>query len=1012
MEIVLVTILKLLITCLLVLIYRYKKEGENIRKLLVIIAVLCLCLARGKETFAENNAVTSLDGLIKFTTIDTEAKSSIRWKTVGFTITRQPCTKGGSNNGGNPRKMKFAMIMLEESWKKERESKESIVVDFIIPKNQVSQALLKAGFSDIKDNDTLYLHGIFQVMHKEKDYGPKLYDLPSITKAENWANPEDFEDRFDIKVTYHAPAEPISIQYKTSSGDIIETKDYPETKWEKPGTQVDATLEEEKEYQGKKYRLYKSYVKYYGLQKPIQDTGKSLLKGDSIKEVKQRSIRQRVGGIQFVGILKQEKEKPKEKEDVREKEIDEIEAIGEIDADSKENPKFHVEDGIPSSERVFIKISTNQELFTYALRKKVLNKTIPITIKKGYHLTWEKKSKLGHVPEKHSTYKTITKTYEVKKTCVYWEIENVEYYVIRNAVIENEVLPGKKQLIVPKNYKYSKPTYKNYVEEEHIDETSINKNLILSEETIQGGSSCPDIPNENFQTFAIKEVEKIKVRNDKLLHNEVLILNDEWTKGEIQEPTNYNLSSKKIDDDVLCLEHIQIPAELANGEYESFGSITYQEILSFGGKKEDIVAPLDEVNSVVVHTPVICNAYIQDAERYCQMLYPSLTRKQLVLDRTFQIGITNIGMHRPIKGYEMLNCDKYTRINRVRLPFEVYQGNQLRSAYEWIELSEKEEFYLPVWVEEGEYTIECQSIAINAREGENGTEYVANLSTENYIAIDEIDVQISGRLYGLKLYDVSDYPMWESVFRMPNSLKRTGTIYPVGVNDQNGIRKKIEYTVPLLNGSHPIYKECGTQKTGYVTRFYLDTVGTMYGDKDFVQITPSFYYVDKEGKNRKKVDVYYAETIQENKQVLVKVGSEMDLRNIKYQNLSNPYVQAPMTEMLEKVDLTGKTFSDLFEKSDKMYTFHHILLNEHFRTYVGKNFIFNESILSKEKKTKICFAAQRWYGEYYLPSEIHLVAEGVDLGEYEKTHGAFRFDEPIWKNDGYLIVNFDIVYIL
>ena len=85
----------------------------------------------------------------------------------------------------------------------------------------------------------------------------------------------------------------------------------------------------------------------------------------------------------------------------------------------------------------------------------------------------------------------------------------------------------------------------------------------------------------------------------------------------------------------------------------------------------------------------------------------------------------------------------------------------------WTSVGEDTQFYLPTWVTEGKYTIDFRSIAINAKANSvtNKTETLANLELNNYVATDTVDVEVSGRIYGLYLYDITDYPMWENVFR-------------------------------------------------------------------------------------------------------------------------------------------------------------------------------------------------------------------------------------------------------
>ena len=80
-------------------------------------------------------------------------------------------------------------------------------------------------------------------------------------------------------------------------------------------------------------------------------------------------------------------------------------------------------------------------------------------------------------------------------------------------------------------------------------------------------------------------------------------------------------------------------------------------------------------------------------------------------------------------------------------------------------------------------------------------------------------------------------------------------------------------------------------------RFMLDTTGEMYGSGCTIRIIPTFYYVDKDGKNRQKVDLYYNEEIDGKQELLVKVGKGIDLVNLKFGTTGNPHSKIPSAEI-------------------------------------------------------------------------------------------------------------------
>ena len=167
--------------------------------------------------------------------------------------------------------------------------------------------------------------------------------------------------------------------------------------------------------------------------------------------------------------------------------------------------------------------------------------------------------------------------------------------------------------------------------------------------------------------------------------------------------------------------------------------------------------------------------------------------------------------------------------------------------------------------------------------------------------------------------------MWREAFRVQNSsrlklnyplLYQDGTTltpkgsikpynanysyyYTLGTNDQygNDLRRNNKYTFPLVNGSHPNYDNQGILKTGYVVRFKMQTTGEMLSSGSKVVIEPTFYHVDKNGKNRRQVDIYYTEEINNKSQSLIKVGSLLDQTNVKRIEIGNLNLAIQITNL-------------------------------------------------------------------------------------------------------------------
>ena len=996
--------------------------------LISFLLLICIIVINFPITALAANVadVISKEGMIIYETTDTKATTGIRWKTVGFTITREKCMSGPKANGGDPTQLEHATINLKPEWKVEDSDYDKIKVIFTMPKAVVNKALINAGFGGIKNGEVIYLHGIHQVTHDGKNYGGKKYTYSSIRNAEGWANKDDFKDRFDIKVVYQGDKEPVQIEYKTSTGEIMATLDRAP---QYPGTDLEVRLDTDRinPKDGKLYYLYKSYIDYLTINKPIPETGLNLSNSNMV-DIQNRKEYQRVGGVRFVAIMKLKKDvpdpdpepEPGEGQAPIINELIEPSPHGVIAADYRNNEKFDVVDGIPTTEDLYVNAFTSNYLMGYKLSNLTGSKTYPVNVKKKYNLSWTTSNPPDAEgnptsPTHHSDTVTVNKTVNVERTYSYWEISNLDVFGIDHVIVNNYALPNGSVTLTPKGY--TPPSVNQVHSSEltaHIKDPEYNRNLNLGSESISGGSSRPSVPNETFESEADGVVPEIQAKNDKFIFNGTTIMEDEYLETKTERPADFDIDTEEVDENVLYESALNIAATKTNGEYETTGTMTYKRISEVNPLFDaTLTYDIADLDKVVIHTPTVCDATILPSKEYNQMLFPDKSVAPLVLDRYFKINLPTVGEHRYINGYEYRDYDKYIDKRQAKFPFDVYHGNTYIKAGKWYTLnSDITTFYMPIWVDEGKYTIDFRSISINAaaNNGIDDTEDLANLSLSNYVATDTINIQASGRVYGLNLYDISDYPMWESVFRKPNSSKHTGFYYPVGTKNRNGEDTGInpQYTLSLVNGSHPTATTQGTIHTGYVTRFSLSTIGNMYGKNDYIRITPRFYFVDSKGQNRQEVDIYYSETFLNKKQRFVKMGSDLDKLNTKTLRLGDVYRSVPSDEIATTARIKKVTERILKGDKRKVFTYTNIMIPESMRTFNGTNYTPTGTVPAGVDPDKVTVSKQRWYGEYYFPSEIHVVPKNFAVVNYARDHYGIDFKESFWLNDGYVIVNFDI----
>lgn len=991
---------------------------------------------------ASNSEEVNLDeGNFKFITLDHRRTSDIYWSNIGFNI----CLK---ETNGNPLsdKNRITIYYTDEGATHKVEPVDS---EWNMTTYTISAELLRKKFNEkfkkidpfyyehyIATGATLYFNNIFRIYWGEDNVwkdkimtldGIKDPGFPGFGWSSNAMN--DFPKHFDKPYEYHAdPILPAQVVYylegtTTPISKVTTLTPISKEKWGKFGQPTYHTLASYKVVNGVRCELVQSYYT------SITDANKKKYKvknldpsGSNKSDVKdQTNATIKEGGTLFVGIVR-----PVQMPDTStslEGELLEPCPYGVIKADNRGNEKFNVEEGIPTSENLYVNAFTPGYLSGYKYTKKEGERIYPVTVSKEWTLTWTTKEadgededgKIIYKEVKKSKKETVSRVVMVKRDFSYYIIDNFDVYGIQMASFDNYALPNEKVIVEASNYSAPTVSYTaNSSEERHMKEPEI-KEVKLEGETKDGGDSCPTPDVEDFTNQAEEAVDKILVRNDKLVFNDKILMSEEWKEEKTIKPVGIKQEQNDVGNNVLYKNSLHIDTTKSNGEFYSIGTVSYKRIKSYQSQFEETINYDMELNDVKIHTPTICDAQITDLKSYNQMLYPDTSRASLILDKGFTINVPTVGQHIDILGYGYRDYAKYIASRKVKFPFDVYRGATYYSAGTWITLnSDTESYYIPTWVSEGNYTIQFEAAAINSESnnGENNKEYLANYDCSNYVAIDSIDVQVTGRLYNLQIYDITDYPLWESVFRKENSLKLTGTNYTVGINNQDGklTGRLAKYTFPLVYGSHPENVKEGAMKLGYSTRFKLTTIGNMYEKEDYIKINPRFYYVDYHGNNRKEVDLYYTETFNQKRNYLVKVGGDKDQTNKKSFVLGNTYWQVPEKEITATSYIDGVTADSIRSRKNEMFSFGEIQLKNTFRTYIGdSSYIPSGVIPNSVGRKKVLQSVQSWYGEYYLPSDVHVVAKDFNLKKYAGERGYIDFTEDIWLNKGYIIVNFDIV---
>lgn len=1001
----------------------------------ILISMMSISDSKYSKAATPSDEVTiDEEGNFKFVTFDHKRTSNIYWSNTGFNI----CLK---KMNGNPlsdnNRIKIYYTDKGANHRVESYNSKLNMTTFTI-----SAELLKKKFNQkFKDVDEfyyehyiatgakLYFNNIFRIHWGNNVWKDKIQTLDKIKNPGfpgfGWSSNamSDFPNHFDKPYQYTAnPSLPAQVVYylegtTTPIGHVTTLTPTSKKKWGKLGEKTYHTLASSKVSNGVRCKLIESY--YTSLLKPNKEkvnVKKLNKKGSNLADVKdQTNAKILEGGTLFVGILR-----PIVGGDTSESlEEDIIEPCPCGEIGSKE---YNVLEGIPTTEKLYVNAVTPEYLsgYTYTLKKG--EKVYPVTVSKKWKLTWTKKKKIGKDKKgkvkyrkiKKSKTETVKQIVMVKRKYSYYLLSSLDVYGIKNATFNNYAFLNDSTQIEPAGYTAPKVSYKVSSDEtSHIKDPKLKK-VILPEGTKNGGSSCPTPDREDFTSYAEKSVKKIKVKNDELIFNGNVLMEAKWEEEKTNKPTGIK-PAKDISKNMIYKDNISIPSGKENGTNESTGNITYYRIKSLNSKYSASTLTYDiELNEVTIHTPVVCDAKITDKKRYNQMIKPHFGMASLVLGTDFSVTIPTNGTHNDYKGYGTRDYDKYTSSRQVKFPFGVYCGSEYIEPNSWTMINQDATYYLPPWVNEGNYTINCRAISINAssnnKVGEE--EDFLNSDIENYVAVDSINVQVSGRIFGLQIYDITDYPLWQNVFRInESSLKLSGFKYKLGCYNANGVSngQNSKYTFPLVNGSHPVFENTGVLKKGYGVRFNLKTIGNMYGKNDYVRIKPNFYFVDYKGENWTKVDLYYNETFNERRNYLVKVGSDKDKLNVKSFEIGDDYWQVPENELLNTSQLSNISVENFKSNKAALFYFGNMVMSSAFRTFIGStDYIPNNIVPGSVGTSKLLQSVQKWYGEYYIPSQSYAVREGFDLQKYIEEHGAVDMKESFWLKEGYIVVNLSI----
>nr|WP_145406421.1 DUF5704 domain-containing protein [Paenibacillus xylanexedens] len=705
-----------------------------------------------------------------------------------------------------------------------------------------------------------------------------------------------------------------------------------------------------------------------------------------------------------------------------------------IKADQRGSEPFDVLKGIPTSESLYGNVFALDYLFKNQFVQMTGTCTYTVVVETTWTLTWTEEGEDEETPPTPMTdTEVVPSSYTVVRPYSYWTIAGLSVYNIEEAILENYAFFGEQITINPSGY-----TPPDFTAETTGDfyPAPLPEKVQGPPQSKDGEDSRPDPDPLDFQDVAEAAIPDVQVENDSLVFKGQTIMDKQRTAKEGPQPGQIP-SPVEIDQDVLYSPYNYIPSEKTNKKDQpSTGQIRY--MLADGSveaEEEELAYDIAGINTVTVHTPVVNYSLVSDDQPHNQKTVPNMNRSALILERPFTVRMPTSGQHLDVgsyPGYGNRDYAKYYRIKQVRFPFDVYSEDrtQFYPRNTWIDVPVyvlDTTFYLPVWVDEGDYQVQFRNIAENAPDdfesmSRSNAQPDANTDLTYHLASDEVSVEVIGRLYDFEITDIADYN-WELVFRRyKGSIAPTWISYWTGTQDIDGDKRGnfSQFTVPIRPGSHPLqgYKNVAV-KTGYHFKFDFKTKGNMFGPRDGIRLTPTFDFVSKDGKTRVPVDLYYS-TNQRN---FIRIGSAEDQVK-RFVILNDRMRQVPGVQLRDTATYKYNRYGEIHpgmmseqayqeyyrDKFTKMKTpvggYSLLLMPEQLRTFIGPK--TNIPVTASADVLRANAAIQQWYGEYSLPAEPYVVQAGTNLAEYGRTHGGLDSKSPIFLKNGYIVVNFNL----
>lgn len=406
------------------------------------------------------------------------------------------------------------------------------------------------------------------------------------------------------------------------------------------------------------------------------------------------------------------------------------------------NSTYDITKAVPTGSGLYMYGTAEQYIYSLTFNKITTTFRIPIKFVVTYTLNWK-------------DYSGVLKSEKKEIVQWYYVTRSVSYYLINDCQVR--YLTG----VHADNYAFDNCDINFNVETVHMSkkqnmeyESHVDFKVYKDVYYLDGGTITqtavngvkPNIPEVNRQSLADSKIETIRVKNDYLKFNDIVISDNTWVNSNAPIPYMGNLSKRYI---VYTTGRI-IPHSRQNSQNQTTSCYyIYKEYNSEKISRENVY----NMKKISIHTPVYIEGQIIPDGSSNKMNAENTDANVIYSGEAFDVVPITKGSHIEAEGYGIRDYGYTTEMVEIKFNcnINIEKNDGTISEIEagtWLRFDEKDKYALADGTEEGDYIMDIRAYAKNYKSIVNPLEHMevmANTDYNNYVAVNSVDFTIVKR---------------------------------------------------------------------------------------------------------------------------------------------------------------------------------------------------------------------------------------------------------------------------